>query len=297
MTHQNQFTWGFMLENTLFVEFDQANHIIIENSYQQKKMKQSSHHIVIRDSHLPCDAKVYFGVAQIHLRMPGTRYYVKRKSLPVTNSNTTTSITTVQDDTNFHLHPHHYPYQKQQQQQPRQQQQHQQKRSRLQHQQYNTRRRHSQATIPLTKRSSSNNLYLSPSQLPDPVTSVSLTYPLTTSISTSTSTSTLSTSLSTSSSSTMVPFSPPMVLSNPNHLHGMPLAPSYSSNTIENMSTSLLPNNNIPITDDNFTSLWNSSWLDSLYATSSTSSMQALLIPWSTTPPPASSTMFNHHVL
>ncbi|ORZ16893.1 hypothetical protein BCR42DRAFT_450735 [Absidia repens] len=234
MTHQNQFTWGFMLENTLFVEFDQANHIIIENSYQQKKMKQSSHHI---------------------------------KSLSVVNSNNTASTTTVQDDANFHLYSQHYPYQKQQ------------KRSRSQQQQHNTRRRHSQATIPLTKRSSSNNLYLSPSRLPDPSTSVSLTYPLTTSISTSTSTSTLSTSLSPSSSSTMVPFSPPMVLSNPNHLHDMTLASSYSSSAIENMSTSLLSNNNMPITDDNFTSLWNSSWLDSLYATSSTSSMQALLIP------------------
>lgn len=74
--------WGFMLENTYFTEFDLPNHRIIEEAYQQRKTRQTSHYINIRDSHLPVQARVYFGVAQVHLRMPGTRYYVKRRIVP-----------------------------------------------------------------------------------------------------------------------------------------------------------------------------------------------------------------------
>ncbi|KAI9314396.1 hypothetical protein BX666DRAFT_2052125 [Dichotomocladium elegans] len=70
--------WGFMLENTYFTEFDLSNHQIIEGAYRQRKTRQTSHYINIRDSHLPVQARVYFGVEQIHLRMPGTRYYVRR---------------------------------------------------------------------------------------------------------------------------------------------------------------------------------------------------------------------------
>ncbi|CEI95737.1 hypothetical protein RMCBS344292_09916 [Rhizopus microsporus] len=74
----HQIIWGFMLENAYFTEFDKANHAIIEVAYSQRKRKQTSHYVVIRDSHLSSPAKVYFGVEQVHLRMPGTRYYVKR---------------------------------------------------------------------------------------------------------------------------------------------------------------------------------------------------------------------------
>lgn len=73
-----QIIWGFMLENSYFTEFDKANHAIIEKAYSQRKRKQTSHYVVIHDSHLSSPAKVYFGVEQVHLRMPGTRYYVKR---------------------------------------------------------------------------------------------------------------------------------------------------------------------------------------------------------------------------
>ncbi|CAO3631465.1 unnamed protein product [Cunninghamella echinulata] len=83
MKNQFKIIWGFMLENAYFVEFDIQNHIIIETAFQQKKLKQASHYIMIHDSHLPCPAKIYFGVIRIHLRMPGTRYYVKRKTIPV----------------------------------------------------------------------------------------------------------------------------------------------------------------------------------------------------------------------
>lgn len=72
--------WGFMFENSHFTEFERRNHSIIEAAYHQRKKKHSSHHITIVDANLPKPgkAKVYFGVAQNHLRMPGTRYYVKR---------------------------------------------------------------------------------------------------------------------------------------------------------------------------------------------------------------------------
>ena len=73
--------WGFMLENTLFTEFEERNHAIIEAAYKQRKRKQGSHYIHIVDANLPKPgkAKVYFGVVQNHLRMPGTRYYVNRR--------------------------------------------------------------------------------------------------------------------------------------------------------------------------------------------------------------------------
>jgi hypothetical protein len=82
--------WGFLLENTLFTEFEEHNHAIIETAYRQRKKKQASHYIVIVDANLPkpCKAKVYFGVVQNHLRMPGTRYYVARH---VVRPNTTAS--------------------------------------------------------------------------------------------------------------------------------------------------------------------------------------------------------------
>lgn len=88
-THQRRpcrIIWGFLLENTYFTEFDAANHRIIEEAYRQRKLRQSSHYITIRDSHLPAPARVYFGVAQVHLRMPGTRYYVKRRTVYLSGS-------------------------------------------------------------------------------------------------------------------------------------------------------------------------------------------------------------------
>lgn len=80
--------WGFMFENTLFTEFEHRNHPIIEAAYRQRKKKHSSHHITIVDSNLPKPgkAKVYFGVAQNHLRMPGTRYYVTRQLINLSSS-------------------------------------------------------------------------------------------------------------------------------------------------------------------------------------------------------------------
>jgi hypothetical protein len=73
--------WGFMLENTSFTEFQEKNHVIIETAYRQRKQKNTSSYIDIIDHNLPKpnQARVYFGVVQMHLRMPGTRYYVKRK--------------------------------------------------------------------------------------------------------------------------------------------------------------------------------------------------------------------------
>ncbi|KAI7882524.1 hypothetical protein K492DRAFT_193478 [Lichtheimia hyalospora FSU 10163] len=82
--HKSRVIWGFMLENTYFTEFDLPNHHIIEEAYQQRKTRQTSHYINIQDSHLPVPARVYFGVAQVHLRMPGTRYYVKRRIIQST---------------------------------------------------------------------------------------------------------------------------------------------------------------------------------------------------------------------
>ncbi|KAI8883316.1 hypothetical protein K501DRAFT_314497 [Backusella circina FSU 941] len=78
---QTRFVWGFMLENTYFTEFDEVNHRIIEDAYNQRKKKPASYYITITDTHLSSIARIYFGVAQVHLRMPGTRYYVKRKSV------------------------------------------------------------------------------------------------------------------------------------------------------------------------------------------------------------------------
>lgn len=86
----NQIIWGFMFENTLFTPFERRNHPIIEAAYRQRKKKHCSHHINIVDSNLPKPgkAKVYFGVAQNHLRMPGTRYYVTRQIVKATPSPT-----------------------------------------------------------------------------------------------------------------------------------------------------------------------------------------------------------------
>lgn len=84
----NRILWGFMFENTLFTEFERRNHPVIEAAYRQRKKKHSSHHVTIVDSNLPKPgkAKVYFGVAQNHLRMPGTRYYVTRQLIKSTSS-------------------------------------------------------------------------------------------------------------------------------------------------------------------------------------------------------------------
>lgn len=77
--------WGFMLENTSFTEFQEKNHVIIETAYHQRKQKNTSSFIDVIDHNLPKphQARVYFGVAQMHLRMPGTRYYVKRKVINI----------------------------------------------------------------------------------------------------------------------------------------------------------------------------------------------------------------------
>lgn len=77
--------WGFMLENTSFTEFQEKNHVIIETAYRQRKQKNTSSFIDVIDHNLPNphQARVYFGVAQMHLRMPGTRYYVKRKVINI----------------------------------------------------------------------------------------------------------------------------------------------------------------------------------------------------------------------
>lgn len=261
MAQQNDFTWGFMLENTFFMEFDIANHSIIENAYQQKKLKHASHHITIQDSHLPCDARIYFGVAQIHLRMPGTRYYVKRKSIPFTMA-TKKETSSLPSNLSQHYSPQgmHPPPPPPQQQQ------------------YNPRRRHSQ-TPNLTRRSSSNNhLYISAQQNripPAPSQSVSLTYPLPVSPSSAASSTAMYEPLVPASTSLM-PFIPPTVTSSP-----------LDYATAASLTAP---------TDDALTNMCNFSWLDSLYTTSTTSSMQALLIPWSTTPPPVSSTMVNRHI-
>ncbi|KAI9016271.1 hypothetical protein CLU79DRAFT_837803 [Phycomyces nitens] len=101
-TKNSKVVWGFMLENTYFMEFDHSNHAIIELAYRQRRLRQASHYITIRDSNLPSPARVYFGVAQVHLRMPGTRYYVKRRvvkqpqsasSLAIATNITTTTTT------------------------------------------------------------------------------------------------------------------------------------------------------------------------------------------------------------
>ncbi|KAI9249537.1 hypothetical protein BY458DRAFT_525509 [Sporodiniella umbellata] len=74
-----QIVWGFLLENTFFTEFDEANHALIEKAYNEREKKPTSHYITLYDSHLHQPARIYFGVAQVHLRMPGTRYYVQRQ--------------------------------------------------------------------------------------------------------------------------------------------------------------------------------------------------------------------------
>ncbi|RUS15945.1 hypothetical protein BC937DRAFT_91775 [Endogone sp. FLAS-F59071] len=72
--------WGFLLENTLFTEFDLPNQWALEASYRQPNRGQTKW-VEITDSHLSGKAKVYFGVASNHLRMPGTRYSVERRSV------------------------------------------------------------------------------------------------------------------------------------------------------------------------------------------------------------------------
>jgi hypothetical protein len=78
---QLPFIWGFMLENTYFTVFDTANHQIIEDAFNQRKKRPASYYITITDSHISNSFRIYFGVERIHLRMPGTRYFVERKTV------------------------------------------------------------------------------------------------------------------------------------------------------------------------------------------------------------------------
>jgi hypothetical protein len=74
------YQWGFLFENVHFTPFDGNNNELIELEFRSRG-EHFSHSIDIIDSHLKYPAKIYFGVAQTHLRMPGTRYYVKRKEV------------------------------------------------------------------------------------------------------------------------------------------------------------------------------------------------------------------------
>ncbi|KAJ2963992.1 hypothetical protein NQZ79_g1168 [Umbelopsis isabellina] len=71
------YQWGFLFENSVFTPFDSHNNEYIEREWQTKGA-HFGHKIEIIDSHLNSPAVLYFSVAQIHLRMPGTRYYVIR---------------------------------------------------------------------------------------------------------------------------------------------------------------------------------------------------------------------------
>jgi hypothetical protein len=80
---ENQtYRWGFLFENVHFIPFDSVNNQLIEMEYQARGAHYS-HNIDIVDSNLKYPAKIYFGVAQTHLRMPGTRYYVKRREIKI----------------------------------------------------------------------------------------------------------------------------------------------------------------------------------------------------------------------
>ena len=76
------YQWGFLFESVRFTPFDSVNNQLIEMEYQARGAHYS-HNIDIVDSNLKYPAKIYFGVAQTHLRMPGTRYYVKRREIKV----------------------------------------------------------------------------------------------------------------------------------------------------------------------------------------------------------------------
>lgn len=86
-----------MLENTLFTEFQEENHAKIEAAYSQRKQRSTSYYIEVEDKNLPKPhkARVYFGVARMHLRMPGTRYYVERHVItpPLLSPCSATSLT------------------------------------------------------------------------------------------------------------------------------------------------------------------------------------------------------------
>ncbi|KAI9287532.1 hypothetical protein BC943DRAFT_318303 [Umbelopsis sp. AD052] len=80
---ENQtYRWGFLFENVHFTPFDSVNNQLIEMEYQARGAHYS-HNIDIVDSNLKYPAKIYFGVAQTHLRMPGTRYYVQRREIKI----------------------------------------------------------------------------------------------------------------------------------------------------------------------------------------------------------------------
>ncbi|KAI8579528.1 hypothetical protein K450DRAFT_199327 [Umbelopsis ramanniana AG] len=80
---ENQtYRWGFLFENVHFTAFDDVNNQLIEMEYHGRGAHYS-HSIDIVDSNLKYPAKIYFGVAQTHLRMPGTRYYVQRREIKI----------------------------------------------------------------------------------------------------------------------------------------------------------------------------------------------------------------------
>ncbi|KAI8991805.1 hypothetical protein BDF20DRAFT_909533 [Mycotypha africana] len=72
--------WGYMLENTVFVEFEIHNQAFIEEEYINCKIRTSEAYVEIEDLNLPRphEARIYIGVLNNHLRMPGTRYHVYR---------------------------------------------------------------------------------------------------------------------------------------------------------------------------------------------------------------------------
>ncbi|KAG2216662.1 hypothetical protein INT45_007946 [Circinella minor] len=109
----HQVEWGFLLENTYFQRFEEHNQKMIEQAYHELCHRVGNHYIDITDAVLANSARVYFGVEQIHLRMPGTRYYVQRRLKSLINTTVARSSPTILS--------HSYP--KQAQHQPQQLQQ------------------------------------------------------------------------------------------------------------------------------------------------------------------------------
>ncbi|KAI9492915.1 hypothetical protein BDB00DRAFT_788398 [Zychaea mexicana] len=87
--------WGFMLENTFFKTFEKHNQHIIERNYHEVSQRVGSNYVDITDKKLGSNARVYFGVEQIHLRMPGTRYYVQRRLTPLVSYSSPTGATAI----------------------------------------------------------------------------------------------------------------------------------------------------------------------------------------------------------
>ena len=108
--------WGFLLENTYFQRFEEHNQKIIEQAYHELCHLVGNHYIDITDAVLANSARVYFGVEQIHLRMPGTRYYVQRRLSSLINTTASRSSPAILS--------HSCPRQLQRQPEQQQQQQH-----------------------------------------------------------------------------------------------------------------------------------------------------------------------------